>query len=187
VTAVTASTDNSPQILSFDNTGIYNQAAFSTTPTYTANDYPDIGRVALLGDLRWTRYRLNGTSLQLERPMGGDPVTLVNNVVAFRAQYGVAAAASGSTALEDWSFATGTFATLTSATLPRVRAVRIGIVTRSTQREKPDAAGNCSATTAMPTLFDAAVTADVADWQCYRYRSAVVVVPLRNVVIGLPS
>jgi hypothetical protein len=37
----------------------------------------------------------------------------------------------------------------------------------------------------MPTLFGAAVTADVADWQCYRYRSATLVVPLRNLVLGM--
>jgi hypothetical protein len=81
--------------------------------------------------------------------------------------------------------ATGGFANLDAATLPRVRALRIGLVTRSPQAEKPNAAGVCEATTAMPALFGEAVTADVTDWRCYRYRTAVAVVPLRNLVMGL--
>jgi hypothetical protein len=34
-------------------------------------------------------------------------------------------------------------------------------------------------------LFGAAVPADVADWQCYRYRTVQLVVPLRNLVLGM--
>ena len=30
-----------------------------------------------------------------------------------------------------------------------------------------------------------AVTADVTNWKCYRFRTAIVVVPLRNLVIGM--
>ncbi|MBL8305742.1 MAG: PilW family protein [Rubrivivax sp.] len=187
VTAVTASTDTTPQLLTFGAAGRFNQKAFTTNPTYTANDYPDIGRVALLGDLRWTRYRREGTDLRLERPFGGDPVVLVRNVVAFRAQYGIAAAAAGSTALESWTDASGGFETLTAALLPRVRAIRIGVVTRSTQAEKPDANGICQATTAMPALFGTAVVSDVDNWRCFRYRTAIVVVPMRNLVIGMTS
>ena len=37
----------------------------------------------------------------------------------------------------------------------------------------------------MTVAIRPAVPADVSDWQCYRYRSAVVVVPLRNLVMGL--
>lgn len=186
VTAVTASTDDAPQKLLFDSSGTgskYNQVAFTTAPTYAVGDYPNIARVALLGDLRWTRYRRVGTDLRLERPMGGDPVVLVRNVMAFRAQYGIAV--SGGTALDSWSDASSTFATLNDTTLPRVRAMRIGLVTRSEQAEKPNAAGVCEATTTMPTLFGSAVTADVSNWKCYRYRTAIVVVPLRNLVIGM--
>jgi len=180
VTAAAASTDDTPQTLTFANTGTYNKKAFTTAVTY-----PDKGRVALLGELGWTRYRRDGTDLRLERPLGGAPVVLVRNVMAFRAQYGTAASASGSTALESWEDASGTFATLNATTLSRVRAVRIGVVTRSPQAEKPDASGNCTASTALPTLFGTTITADVTDWRCYRYRTAIAVVPLRNLVMGL--
>lgn len=178
VTAITASTDTTPQQLTFANTGSHNQAAFTTNPTY-----PDKGRITLLGALRWSRYRLDGTDLRLERPLGGDSVVLARNVIGFRVQYGIADA--GSTALAAWQSATSTWATLTPALLPRVRALRIGMVTRSPQAEKVNAAGNCEATTTTPQLFGANLTPDVTNWQCFRYRSVVVVVPLRNLVMGM--
>ena len=180
VTAVTDSTADDPQRLVFAASGEYNKAVFTTPVTYA-----DRGRVALLGQLRWARYRLEGTDLRLERPLAGDPVVLVRNVMALRAQYGITNAAAGSTGLETWQSATGGFANLDATTLPRVRALRIGLVTRSPQAEKPNTAGVCEATAAMPTLFGEAVTADLADWRCYRYRTSIVVVPLRNLVMGL--
>ncbi|MCC6249294.1 MAG: PilW family protein [Rubrivivax sp.] len=183
VTANTAATIDTPQTIEFDNvaTARFNRAAFTTNPTY-----PDRGRVTLLGDLRWSRYRRVGNDLVLQRPLGGGDVVLARNVMAFRAEYGLAAA--GTTSLASWQPASGGFATLTPANLPRVRALRIGLVTRSPQREKPDAAGNCQASAAKPTdPFDASVDVepDVTDWQCYRYRTATLVVPLRNLVIGM--
>ena len=180
VTTNTAAGIDTAQMLEFadQTTARFNRAAFTTNPTY-----PDRARVTLLGDLRWSRYRRVGTELRLERPLGGAAVVLARNVMAFRAEYGLANA--GTTALAGWQPASGAFATLAPANLPRVRALRIGMVTRSPQREKPNTAGNCEATTTMPTLFDAAVTADVADWQCYRYRTVTLVVPLRNLVLGM--
>lgn len=180
VTANTAAGTDTPQTIEFDTatTARHNRAAFTTNVTY-----PDRGRVTMLGDLRWSRFRLVGTDLTLERPLDGTSVVLARNVIAFRVEYGLAAA--GTTALASWQAASGAFATLAPASLPRVRALRIGLVTRSPQREKPNANNVCEATSAMPTLFDAAVTSDVADWQCYRYRSAQLVVPLRNLVLGM--
>jgi type IV pilus assembly protein PilW len=184
VTAITASTDDLPQVLSFADTttDVHNSAVYTTNPTF-----PDMGRITLLGNLQWSRYRLNGTNLELERPLtsGSTAVVLARNVIGFRTEYGLAAAAAGSTALQSWQAPTGGFAALTPALLPRVRALRIGMVTRSPQREKPDAAGNCNASATMPQLFGNTITPDVTDWQCYRYRTAFVVVPLRNLVVGL--
>lgn len=180
VTALTDSTVDDPQRLAFAAAGDFNKAAFTTPVTYA-----DRGRVALLGQLRWARYRLEGTDLRLERPLAGDPVVLLRNVMALRAQYGVTNAAAGSTGLQAWQSATGGFATLDATTLKSVRALRIGLVTRSPQAEKPNAAGVCDATEAMPILFGEAVTADLAEWRCYRYRTSIVVVPLRNLVMGM--
>lgn len=179
VTAVTPSTETTPQVLSFGNGGRHNQAAFTVAPAMLERD-----RIALLGDLTWHRYRRIDTTLVLERPFAGDSAVLARNVVAFRAQYGVSAAA-GATTLDSWQDATGAFGALNAGALPRVRALRVGMVTRSPQREKPNALGGCEASTALPQLFGEDIAADVADWQCYRYRVMTVVVPLRNLVYGL--
>ncbi len=179
ITAMASATADSKQQLSFARTGRYNQVVFPNSPAF-----PDKSSAALFGDLVWSRYRLDGTDLLMERPMFGDSAVLHRNVVGLRAQYGVAAA--GGTTIERWQDASGPdFAAMTSATLPRVRALRIGLVTRSAQREKEAASGHCEASMNKPELFGNTVDPDLSDWACYRYRSAVTVVPLRNFVWGL--
>lgn len=181
VTDNTASTTEAAQVLTFANTGRHNAQAFTTAPAYAER-----ARVTLLGDLRWNRYRVVNGNLVLERPLDGTSAVLVRNVIAFRMEYGTAAAAAGSTTLESWDDPTNTFATISSANIARVRALRVGLVVRSPQKEKPDASGNCSATETKPTLFDnAAENLDNTDWKCWRYRTASVVVPMRNLVMGL--
>lgn len=179
VTAVAASTDDTPQTLTFAATGKHNQGAFAAASSFAARD-----RITLLGSLHWNRYRRNGNTLVLDRPLTGDSVVLARDVIALRAQYGVSADAASSTTLEDWVDASGAFATLDATKLPRVRAIRMGIVTRSPQADKPNADGSCDASIAKPTLFGTTVEPDVANWRCYRYRVATAVVPLRNLVLG---
>ncbi len=183
VTAVTAPTDDEPHTtLAFASSGTYNGGTFTGG---TAYDGSNKDRVALLGTLHWNRYRVSGTDLVVERPQGSAAAsTLLRNVMAFRVQYGVSADAVQKT-LTGWQDATAADATwgaVGGATVDRVRALRIGMVTRSPQREKANASGSCEASAAKPTLFGATVEPDVADWQCYRYQTAVVIVPLRNLV-----
>lgn len=180
VTAVTPSSDEAAQSIAFAAEGKYNQGDFTVDPSFAERD-----RITLLGELSWNRYRRVGNTLVLERPLTGASAVLARDVIGLRAQYGIAAAAAGSTTLEGWQDADGGFATLDAATLPRVRALRMGIVTRSQQREKPNAAGDCEASLAKPQLFGTEIEPDVDDWQCYRYRVSTVVVPLRNLVLGL--
>ncbi|MFN7724930.1 MAG: PilW family protein [Rubrivivax sp.] len=180
VTTVTAATNDQPLTLAFANTGHHNAATFSNVPTYADRD-----RVALLGTLEWSRYTVSGTELRLQRPLASgsaaDPVTLVRNVQAFRVQYGVVGTGAGDSTLTGWQDATGsTWASVSGTAVDRVRALRIGLVTRSEQREKPNTSGTCVASAAKPVLFGATVEPDVTDWACYRYRVATVVVPLRN-------
>lgn len=184
VTAVTPSTDDDPQKLTFGAGGLHNDGSFTTVPTYSDSG----GGVTLLGALRWQRYRLVGTDLVLERPLDGTSAVLARNVIGMRAQYGVSPTLLTTKTLDTWVDATGTFAALGVANIPRVRAVRIGVVVRSPQREKPDGGGVCHASTALPDIFSTGdVTPDVTDWQCYRYRRVVVVVPMRNLVLGIKT
>jgi type IV pilus assembly protein PilW len=176
VTAVTPSTATTPQVLAFDAAGEHNGGAFANVPTYVER-----AQVALIGELRWNRYRVDGTDLVLERPLDDAEAVILRNVVAFRAQYGTTAV--GGTSLEAWQDAVGAdFASLDADAIDRVRALRVGVVVRSPQREKPNAAGECEATPALPQLFGVAVTPDVTDWRCFRFRTSVVIVPLRNFV-----
>lgn len=184
VTAVTPATADAPQAITFDSTGTHNQLPFAVPETYGDGD-----RVALLGSLAWQRYRVVGNDLVVDRRFDGTSATLVRNVVAFRVQYGVTAA--NDTTIANWVDASGTdaagtnWSALTPTTLPRVRAVRIGIVTRSTQMERRDSNNNCTASEALPNLFGDDVTGLPTDWACYRYRNATVTVPLRNIALGL--
>lgn len=170
------------QTFTFANTGVYNQMAFGAAQSYVGASRD---RIALLGKLFWSRYSLEGTKLVFEQPLAGKKGTLLSNVMAFRVQYGVSADATNKT-LTGWQDATAApWLNLGGATVDRVRALRIGIVTRSAQPEKKNAAGNCEASATKPTdPFDSSVpiNPDVTDWGCYRYRTAVLVVPLRNLV-----
>jgi type IV pilus assembly protein PilW len=182
VTSTTVPTAEAKQLLSFDVAGAHNQAPFTSTPTYGENS-----RVSLLGTLQWHRYALNGTSLELTRVLDGTTATLMRNVIGFRVQYGTSADATTDT-LSSWDEASGAFAAIDDTNISRVRALRIGVVVRSPQPEKPNAqTGQCEASSAKPTLFGATIEPDVADWQCYRYRSTVVVAPMRNIIYGLRS
>jgi type IV pilus assembly protein PilW len=182
VTQNTASTDDAEQLLQFAPAGKHNGAAFGLAPSYAEQ-----GRVTLLGQVLWNRYRVNGGNLVLERPLDGTSAILVRNVISFRIQYGVTAAAAGSTALESWVDPDGIWADISSANIARVRAIRIGVIVQNPQREKADpTSGNCVASETKPTLFGGAEeNLDNADWNCFRYRTATVVVPLRNIVMGL--
>jgi type IV pilus assembly protein PilW len=183
ITAVTAAAGDDPLTFAFGAGGKHNDGVFTVNPTYSSQG----GSVTLLGTLSWNRYRLNGTDLVLERPLDGTSAVLARNVVAFRAQYGVSSGVAGSKTLENWVDATGAFASINSVNIARVRALRIGVVTRSPQREKPGSSGNCEASLAKPQLFGNEVEPDVLDWGCYRFRVATVVVPMRNIVIGVKS
>jgi type IV pilus assembly protein PilW len=172
-----------PQVLSFDAGGLHNQRGFIIGPNYAERDF-----VSLLGTLTWNVYSVDDDrQLIVNRRIQNDSAVLATNVVAFRAEYGMANAAAGANGrLESWA-SPADVGPLNAANVKRLRAIRIGVLTRSQQPEKPDENGACTATTEMPRLFpeDAdAVAPDLADgtWQCYRYRASVVVIPMRNVV-----
>lgn len=184
VTELPQQTGKPAQTFTFGVTGDYNQVVFGGSPTYVGNN-PDRDRMSLLGTLYSSRYALDGTKLMYEQPLTGLKGTLLSNVLAFRVQYGISADDKEKT-LVGWQDATGsTWSKVSGSSVDRVRALRIGIVTRSPAPEKRNAEGNCEASGTKPVdPFDSSVTVepDVSDWQCYRYRTAVQIVPLRNLV-----
>jgi type IV pilus assembly protein PilW len=188
-TTPAAPTATVKEVLTFGSTGQYNQGAFTINPTY-----PDSSLVTLIGNPVWNRYAVNGGALQMTNVLGGNTVTLLRNVIGFRVEYGVAAAAAASSVLDgsrsplaSWQKPTDVgWGSVDNTNILRIKAVRIGIVTRSAQREKVNSQTNqCEASAAMPVLFGTTITPDVTDWQCYRYRTQIVVAPLRNIIYGL--
>ncbi len=62
-------------------------------------------------------------------------------------------------------------------------AARVALVSRSAVADRPDADGNCTATTVMPTWAGGNLDLSArADWRCFRYRVFESTVSLRNMI-----
>ena len=109
------------------------------------------------------------------------------DIVDLQAQYGIAPA--GSQEISEWVDAVGpTWADPSEADATRIKAVRIALVARSPQYERPDS-GTCRSTTAetvktWPNWAAFDTSRYPAGWQCYRYKVLETVVPLRNAIWG---
>lgn len=200
----------SPQTLNIAaGTGMrFNTGAFPVTYLAGQARLFNLGQAASLslhtwsvgsGFLQLRAADLSGASLQ--------PKSVVDNIVSLKAQYGfdtrngAAFTPTAGPLIGRWS------ATMIDADADgviggagdyqHVVALRIAVVARSKNPEKPNAEGVCSATTTStaPTVFGSAepfgvtavpvtpnlaVTGDPIDWKCYRYRVFETIVPLRN-------
>ena len=183
VTGVEPATASTPLRLAFDSAGTHNSATFPSPASYLIKD-----TLTPLGALQWHRYRVDGSNLLLEWPLQERSGVVLRDVVAFRVQYGMApatVAGARKTTVTEWNDAADV-GVLAPEAIDRLRALRIGIVTRGAQPEKPAPDGTCTATDddAKPKLFGTEVTLS-GNWKCFRYRTAVEVVPLRNFTMGL--
>lgn len=140
-------------------------------------------------------YAINLTTRQLQRTDNSSaaaaPIELVApEIIDMQVQYGVAPAGGGAAnqTVNDWVNATGeTWANPSMANVRRIKAIRVALVARSTQYEKP--VGECTTTTpAMVQSWSSWARFNTsnypADWKCYRYKVFETVVPLRNVMWG---
>jgi type IV pilus assembly protein PilW len=167
----------------------FNTAARFTPASWTtslpnAPAYPDASSVSSLGDLVWRRYFVRNDTLIMLDVLTNTEVMIAEGVVRVRAQYGLAADAT-STTVTTWQNAAGN-APLSAADQQRLRAIRLGVVSVNTQRERPASAGSCDTTLAAPVLWpgEAVDLSARTDWQCFRYRSYSTVVGLRNLQWG---
>lgn len=182
VTAVTAQTAFSGMTLTFGENGVYNGGSFSTEYSYTKGS-----RVTVLGTLNHTRFSLKDGVLKIARPLEDQSATLAENVIGLDFLWGAATStaqplsrwlpvALDKTSGEDWT-------TLTASRLAQLRALKVGIVVRTAQAERPASDGKCtaSATDNKPTLFGTSLSLP-ADWQCYRYRESQSIIPVNNIL-----
>jgi type IV pilus assembly protein PilW len=130
---------------------------------------------------------------------------VADNIVSLKAQYGFdtrvgsAFDPAAGVQVSKWSSAMfdadGDGVTGSPGDWQRIAAVRLAVVARSKNPERPPKGAACSATADKPVAFatpapasvaasqvsiDVAVAGDPVDWHCYRYRVFETVVPFRN-------
>jgi type IV pilus assembly protein PilW len=166
-----------------------NPNAGGTLPVFTQG-----ALVFNMGTPVWRRYSISSNRLQLQDmfglPAGTAAQDIVDDIVDLQAEYGLDDGVSGGTAddgqVDSWSVTTPT----TVAGWRRVLAVRIGVLARSGNYERPATPGGaCAATTATPTWSGSATAGGVSVFtvpdglpSCYKYRVFETAIPLRNMI-----
>ena len=156
--------------------------AFTNAPSYPANS-----NVIRADGFTWVTYRVTNANLEVVDNLTGAVDTLAENVVLLKAQYGTS---NGMTPqIEQWVNATDAWAPpLDAVHVNAVRAIRIVVVARSPHRERPSVAGGpCDATTAAPETWPGGPAVDLSpdpEWQCYRYKTLMLTIPLKNIIFG---
>lgn len=166
-----------------------------TVPYQTANNWPAYkkangAKIQCFSQLFSRTYRITGTDLELLEPKTDgafNTFQIAPHILTLKAQYGVTNA-TGSQTVTDWVEATGAWASpLTQQDSRKIKAIRLVIVARSAEYEKPDSSGTCDTTTAThvaawSSWASFSTSAFPADWQCYRYKVFETTIPLRNVI-----
>ncbi len=157
--------------------------AFTNAPAYTANS-----SVIRTGPLTWVTYQISAQRhLEVVDNLTSAVDTLAENIVFLKAQYGVSNGVSPQ--IEQWVSATDAWAPpLDNPHIAALRAVRIAVVARAPHREKPSVAhGPCDATTVAPQTWVGGPAVDLSadpNWQCYKYKTLLLTIPLKNMIYG---
>ncbi len=160
----------------------HNPPSAGTFPAFVKDDL-----VFNLGQPIVRNYSIGGDSLQVAEILlaaTGGPATLdlVDGIVDLRALYGKDTDNNGD--VDTWN----NILPMTAVEWQQVLALRIGVLARVGNYEKPSGA-NCTATTTQPTWQDGAATFTWTDLttvtnqaRCYRYRVFETTVPIRNMI-----
>jgi type IV pilus assembly protein PilW len=148
--------------------------------------YPKDSLVFNLGRPSVKRYAINNNSLQVSSYFSLDattsaplfnatPQVLYEQVVDMQAAYGKDTDGDGSVDLYD------TIAPTTSAGWVQILSVRLALLVRSKDEEKP-VNGVCEATTNAPSWAGGSFTVPGGLPSCFKYRAFETVIPLRNMI-----
>jgi type IV pilus assembly protein PilW len=177
--------------------GIYNPpAAYQNSngwPAYTTGATLSCFSAPANSALFQRTYSVDSARRQLLRSDNSSESTATNEpvvpeIVDLQVEYGVAPV--NSQAVDTWVAATGgLWADPSMENRKRIKAVRVALVARSAQYEKPAPNEECKTTTPdmvakWSSWASFKTTSYPADWQCYRYKVFETVVPLRNVLWG---
>ena len=155
----------------------------------------NLGTPGAVGGPVWRTFFIANNKLQAEDILttlqnGGVPAPqqLVDDIVDLQAQYGRDDGFAGGVAedgiVDVWDAAPPTDpADPTVVLWKQVIAVRVGLLARSQNFEKPSVAGGaCEATQAAPTWAGGAFTVPGGIPSCYKHRVFETVIPLRNMI-----
>lgn len=173
--------------------GIYNPPASYQNangwPAYTKGAQLSCMKASATAPTFTKTYAVDTPTRRLERRDNKAAKQLVMaDIVDLQAQYGIAD--PGAQDVTDWVDASEA---PWNAPGPdewrRVKALRVVLVARSNQYERPPVDGACNTTTAATVQgWSSWATFDTdsypQDWGCYRYRAFETVIPLRNVIWG---
>jgi type IV pilus assembly protein PilW len=106
---------------------------------------------------------------------------IADQIIDLQAQYGIDTTGSGGIVSD---FVDELPPPVTKASWGNVLALRVAILVRSKEKEKPDASNQCFVTTQVPrwSAAEFQTVTSLADWRCYRYVTYETVVPLRNML-----
>ncbi len=185
----------------------YNSGALGAQYTGGASRIFNLGPTPSLSFRTWSveggYLRLRATDLA---GSGENSQPVADNIVSLKAQYGFDTRTPDTFRPEEGLQLSAWSSTMIDADgdgeeggagdYQRVAALRIAVVARAKNPERPDpATGECTATTVRPTVFatqdavntdaqavevNVEVDGDPVDWKCYRYRVFETIVPLRN-------
>ena len=189
----------SPTTFNHDNTSTWNQ---NNTAVFPGVGYNTGASVFDLGTMAWRRYFIDtvNNSLKFSEVTANGYTGVANAVVSaseivnLQAQYGKDTGAhaghvAGDNIVDTWDTVTPGLVPPsgagTNAQWQQIVAVRIAILARSGQYEKPTTAGVCTATTVAPSWTGGTMTVPGGLPSCYRYKVFETVVPLRNVIWGM--
>ncbi|MCW5620455.1 MAG: PilW family protein, partial [Burkholderiales bacterium] len=131
------------------------------------------------------QYRIENNQLVLQRLLGAlDTTVVAEQIVQLKAEYGKDDGSGGGTPNDGIVDGYSNDAPVDADGWRQVLAVRLAVVARSTQAEKPLVEGGaCDITTAFPSWAGGELDVSADDnWQCYRYRVFETTVPLRNLI-----
>jgi len=142
------------------------------------------------------QYRVNANNLEHSSDSGTTWSSVADNIVNLQAQYGIANA--GSQSISCWTDATGSacggsdWANPPAADINRIKAIRVAIVARSSQKTAGITTTANPVAWTQPTTTPTSSAAPVinlstsvgTDWGHYRYKVYQTVIPVRNVIWG---
>jgi type IV pilus assembly protein PilW len=170
----------------------HNPASNGTLPTFSAGAAVfNLGTLTATGGPAWRTFSIGSSRLQGEDVLRSLPLLpatatqqLVDDIVDLQAQYGKDDGSVGGTTADDGVVdAWNTTMPADAMGWRRVLAIRVGVLARSPNYEKPGTAGGpCEATLAAPTWAGGAFTVPGGIPSCYKHRAFETVIPLRNMI-----